>query len=152
MALRIESPVSVSLTRFPAAIVALAKQCRTKLRKAFPVAFELVYDYRHSLILSYGMTDRGIEAIVALAIAPHEIRLYFDKSLPDPDGVLEGTGKSVRSVVVTAAADLDRGPIRALLDAAIAKAGGALPHSGAMQTVVKSDSAKRKTRRTPRAK
>jgi hypothetical protein len=152
VALRIESPVSVSLTRFPAAIVALAKQCRTKLRKAFPVAFELVYDYRHSLILSYGMTDRGIEAIVALAIAPHEIRLYFDKSLPDPDGVLEGKGSRVRSAVISSSVDLDRGPIRALIDAAIANAGDALPHPGVMQTIVKSDPKKQQAKRNSRPK
>src|SRR5262249_1408965 len=55
------------------------------------------------------MSERGYEAIVAIAIFPRWVRLYFDKSLPDPKGLLEGSDAKVRSVTLKAALDLDHG-------------------------------------------
>src|SRR3954466_12060251 len=119
------------LTRFPPEIVALVKRCLPKLRRAIPCSHELVYNYSSSVVVGFGMSERGYEAIVALAIFPHEVRLYFDKSLPDPKGLLKGTGTKVRSVTIKAASDLDggnnRGDIHALIKAAIKHSGVAFP-------------------------
>src|SRR5262249_23493897 len=87
--------VSAFLSRFRAEIVALVKRCLPKLRRAFPGSQELVYDYSNSLVVAFGMSERGYEAIVAVAIFPRWVRLYFDKSLPDPKGILEGSGAKV---------------------------------------------------------
>ena len=95
------------LSRFPPEIVALVKRCLPQLRRAFPGSYQLVYDYSNSLVVAFGMSDRGYEAIVAIAIFPRWVRLYFDKSLPDPKGLLEGSGAKVRSVTLKAASDLD---------------------------------------------
>src|SRR5215471_3431294 len=105
---------SAFLSRFPPDIVSLVKRCLPKLRRAFPGANQLVYDYTNSLVVSFGMSERGYEAIVAVAIFPRFVRLYFDKSLPDPKGLLEGAGAKVRSVTIKAASDLDQGDIHAL--------------------------------------
>ena len=77
---------SALLSRFPLEVVALVKRCLPKLRRAFPGSYELVYDYSNSLVVAFGMSERGYEAIVAMAIFSHGDRLYFDKSLPDPKG------------------------------------------------------------------
>src|SRR3954471_9158339 len=100
---------SALLSRFPPEIVALVKRCLPKIRRAVPCSHQLVYDYANSLVVSFGMSERGYEAIVALAIFPHSVRLYFDKTLPDPKGLLEGAGTKVRSLTIKAASDLDRG-------------------------------------------
>ena len=122
-----------------------------KLRRAFPGCYQLVYDYSNSLVVAFGTSERGYEAIVALAIFPRRVRLYFDKSLPDPDGLLEGSGSKVRSVTVKAASDLDHGGIRALIEAAIERSGVAFPRTRSTRMVIKSMSKKRRPRRTGRA-
>ncbi len=86
--------LSAFLSRFPPEIVTLAKQCLTRLRRAFPGCYELVYDYPKSVVVGFGMSERGYESIVALTVFPGLVRLYFDKSLPDPKDLLEGSGNT----------------------------------------------------------
>jgi hypothetical protein len=141
---------SAFLSRFPPEIVALVKRCLPKLRRAFPGAYQLVYDYSNSLVVSFSMSERGYEGIVTLAIFPGWVRLYFDKSLPDPKGLLEGTGSKVRSVTLKAASDLDHGDIQELIQAAIAHSGVTFPSTRSTM-VIKSDSKKRRPRKTGNA-
>lgn len=129
---------SALLSRFPPDIVALVKRCLPKLRRAFPGSYQLVYDYADSLVVAFGASDRGYEAVVALAIFPLGVRLYFDKSLPDPRGLLEGSGSKVRSVTVQSASDLDHRDIRALIKAAIEHAGVTFPRNRPTRVVIKS--------------
>ena len=143
--------LSAFLSRFPPEIVALVKRCLPKLRRAFPGSYQLVYDYSNSLVVAFGMSDRGYEAIVAIAIFPRGVRLYFDKSLPDPKHLLEGSGGKVRSVALKAASDLDHGDIRALLKAAIKQSGVTFPRTRSTRMIIKSESKKRRPRRTGHA-
>lgn len=138
------------LSRFPPEIVALVKQCLPKLRRAFPGAYELVYEYAKSLVVSFSMSERGYEAIVAMAIDSRGIRLYFDKSLPDPKGLLEGAGAKVRSVTLKNASELDRGDIKALITAAIEQSGATFPRTGSTRIVFKSQAKKRGGKKTAR--
>jgi len=135
---------SAFLSRFPPEIVALAKRCLPKLRRALPGSNQLVYEYSNSLVVGFGMSERGYEAIVALAIFPRWVRLYFDKSLPDPKGLLEGAGTKVRSVTLKSASELDRGDIHALLKAAIKHSGVTFPRTGSNPMIIKSEAKKRK--------
>ena len=135
---------SALLSRFPPETVALVKKCVPKLRRAFPGTTQLVYDYSNSLVVAFGMSERGYEAIVALAIFPRWVRLYFDKDLPDPKGLLEGSGSKVRSVTLKAASDLDHGDIKALIKAAIKHSGVTFPRTRTTRMVIKSKSKKRK--------
>lgn len=140
-----EAQLSALLSRLPTEIVALAKACLLELRRTFPGCYELVYEYSHSLVVSFGVTDRGYEAIVALAIYPGCVRLYFGagKSLRDPEGILEGSASKVRFVPIESAADLDRKDIRALIDAAIEHSGAALPRGAKTRLIIKSESKKK---------
>jgi hypothetical protein len=137
------APFPGLLSRFPPEIVALARKCLPKIRRDFPVPYEIVYDYGRSVVLSFSMSERGYEAIVAVAISPRGVQLYFDRSVPDPIGLLEGTGSKVRYVTVKAASELDRGDIHELIKAAI-KHNGFKPHSGPTHMIFKSDSKKPK--------
>jgi hypothetical protein len=139
---------SAFLSRFPPEIVALVKRCLPKLRRAFPGSCQLVYDYSSSLVVAFGMSERGYEAIVAMAIFPRWVRLYFDKSLPDPKGLLEGSGSKVRSVTVKAASELDHGDIRALIEAAIEHSGVTFPRTRSTRMIIKSESKTWSARRT----
>ena len=136
------------LARFSPETVALVKRCLPTLRRAIPCSFLLVYDYSNSLVVAFGMSERGYEAIVAIAIFPRWVRLYFDKSLPDPKGLLEGSGAKVRSVTLKAASDLDHGDIQALIKAAIKHSGVTFPRTRSARMVIKSGSKKQRPRRT----
>jgi hypothetical protein len=142
---------STFLSRFPPEIVALVKKCLPKLRRAFPGSYELVYDYSNSLVVAFGMSERGYEAIVAMAIFPRWVRLYFDKSLPDPEGILEGSGAKVRSVILKDASDLDHGDIQTMIKAAIRHSGVTFPRTRSTRMIIKSESKKRRPKRTGHA-
>ena len=139
------------LSRFPPDIVTLAKRCLPKLRRAFPGSTQLVYDYANSVVVAFGMSERGYESIIAVAISPREVRLYFDKSLPDPKGLLEGSGSKVRSVTLKAASDLDHGAVKALIKAAIKHSGVTFPRTRSTRMIIKSKSKKPKPKKTGRA-
>ena len=143
--------LSAFLSRFPPEIVALVKRCLPKLRRAFPGCYQLVYDYSDSVVVAFGMSDRGYEAIVAIAVFRRRVQLYFDKSLPDPKGLLEGTGSKVRSITLKAASELDHGDIQALIKAAIKRSGVTFPRSRTTRMVIKSESNTRRPRRAAHA-
>jgi hypothetical protein len=132
------------LSRFPPEIVALVKRCLPKLRRAFPGSYQLVYDYASSLLVAFSMSERGYEAIVTIAIFPRMVRLYFDKSLPDPKGLLQGSGTKVRSVTLKTASDLDHGDIRALVKAAIKHSGVSFPRTRTNRMLIKSEMKRRR--------
>ena len=143
------------LSRFPPETIALVKRCLPKLRSAVPCSHEIVYDYANSLVVTFGMSERGYEGIVSIAIHPDVVRLYFSKDLPDAKGVLEGSGSKVRSVIIKAASDLDRAEIRALFKAAIKHAGAAFPRTGSPRSttmIIKSASKSKKKRSKKQSK
>jgi hypothetical protein len=117
--------------------VALAKRCLPRLRRAFPGSYQLVYDYPSSLLVAFSMSQRGYEALATMAIFPRWVRLYFDQSVPDPKGLLRGSGTKVRSVTLKAASDLDHGDIHALIKAAIKHSGVTFPRTRTHRMVIK---------------
>jgi hypothetical protein len=145
--------LSAFLSRFSPDIVALVKRCLPKLRRAFPGSYQLVYDYSNSLVVAFGVSERGYEAIVTIAIFPRWVRLYFGdgKSLPDPKGLLEGSGARVRSVTLKAASDLDHRDIRALIKAAIKHSGVTFPRTRSTRMIIKSVSKKKRPKRVGHA-
>ncbi|HEX4825786.1 MAG TPA: hypothetical protein VFV19_15905 [Candidatus Polarisedimenticolaceae bacterium] len=143
--------LSKLLSRFPPEIVALAKRTLPKLRRAFPGTYELVYDYAGSLVVSFSPTEQGYEGIVALSIDPRRVRLYFDKSLADPKGLLEGAGSKVRSVTLEAASQLDRGDVHELVAAAIEHSGVTFTRTVATRMIFKSEAKKSKPTKSKKA-
>src|SRR4051812_45074816 len=105
-----DEQLSALLSSYPPEIGTLAKRCLRKLRRSFPGGYELVYDYSSSLVVAFGMSERGSQAIVAMKISPQRVQLHVDRSLPDPERLLEGSGIRVRGVTIGAASDLDHGP------------------------------------------
>ena len=138
---------SAFLSRFPPEIITLVKRCLPKLRRAVPCSHEVVYNYSHSLVVSLGMSERGYEAIVTIAILPDAVRLYFSKDLPDPQGLLEGSGSKVRFATIKVASDLDHADIRALFKAAIKHAGATIPRTGSTTMIIKSASKKKRAKK-----
>ncbi|MBK8006517.1 MAG: hypothetical protein IPK12_22205 [Gemmatimonadetes bacterium] len=120
------------LARLTPATQARVGALRTALRKRFPTANELAYDYGHSIVLTYAPSERGIEGIASLSIRGDEVTLVFNKGpqLPDPKRLLRGSGRMTRHVVLESARSLAQPEVQAFLAAAEKLADVPLPKSG----------------------
>lgn len=67
--------------------------------------------------------------------------------LPDPGGILRGTGKIVRNVVLESPRDLDRDDIRAFIEAALRLRRTSMDHAEGPEVVIQSVSTKQRPRR-----
>ena len=104
----------------PPEIAKLTKAVLGKMRQLLPGSAELVYDKKNSLVIGFCSADRASNVINSIATYSKWINLYFFEgdSLPDPAGLLQGTGTMVRSIRVTDASQLDDSAVRALIAAA----------------------------------
>jgi hypothetical protein len=136
------------LARFDPAIAELAVLARSFLRAQLPGAVELVYDNYNALALGFCSSERASDCIASVAVFPRGVALsfYYGSTLPDPDGLLEGSGKQNRFVRITSGETLLDPALLTLLGAAVAQARNALPTSPGY-TVIKSISARQRPRR-----
>ncbi len=132
------------LARYDAPIAKRARAARKTLRRLLPGAFELVYDNYNALVMAFGPSERASEIICSIALYPRWVTLFFLKgaALADPEKLLVGGGKTIRSVVLAEDDTLDRRAVQALVRAA---ARGAKLGGGAL--VIKSISPKQRPRR-----
>src|ERR1700675_5002328 len=86
------------LAKFEPRVAASARAALSRLRKRLPGAIEIVYDNYNALAIGFGPSDRASEAIFSIAVFPRWVSLFFlqGAKLPDPDGLLQGTGTKVR--------------------------------------------------------
>ena len=95
----------------------LTKAVLAKVRGQMPGSVELVYDKRNSLVIGFCSAARASNVINSIAVYSKWINLYFFEgdTLPDPEGLLQGSGSMVRSIRVTDAEQLDRPAVKALM-------------------------------------
>ena len=129
----------------------LVRSVRAAVRKRFPTANELAYDYSHALVIGYSSADRGIDSIVAIRACATGVSLYFSQGprLPDPKRLLRGSGKETRFIQVEAASQLAHPDVEALVAATIDQARIPLPSNGKGGLIIKSAAAKKPPRRRP---
>jgi hypothetical protein len=148
-----EQQVETFIDRFAPEVAERIRACRAALRARIPTANELVYDNYNALALGYAPRETSTEAILSIAAYPRVVRLFFlqGAGLPDPGGILEGQGSTVRSIVLAGPGTFDRPEVAALIESALDHARVPLPPDGAGRTIVKSISANQRPRR-PAAK
>jgi hypothetical protein len=139
------------MARYGAEVAAVARAARRKLRDLLPGACELVYDNYNALVIGFGPTERSSDAILSIALYPRWVTLFLlhGAGLPDPTGLLRGTGSRVRSIVLEHATLMDSGPVRRLIEAAVARHPVLLDASRRRRLIIKSVSAKQRPRRAP---
>ncbi len=101
----------------PPEMAKLTKAVLAKVRERMPGSIEMVYDKKNSLVIGFCSAERASNVINSIAVYSKWINLYFFEgdTLPDPEGLLQGTGSMVRSIRVTDAAELDRPAVKALM-------------------------------------
>jgi hypothetical protein len=147
-----ESPavqVAGFISKFEPTIARIVRESRSLLRTQFPGANELVYDNYNALAIGYSPSERTSQAVFSLAVYPRWVDLYFmhGRSLPDPDGLLRGNGKQGAFVRLTESNTLRLPAVRRLIDEALKHAATDFSGSTKGKTIVKSISAKQRTRR-----
>jgi hypothetical protein len=147
-----ERQLAAFIARFSPDVARVARFARARVRKLLPGAFELVYDNYNALALAYGPTERTSDVILSIALYPRWVSLFFARgaTLPDPGGLLRGSGNRMRHVVLQPPEVLDSSEVRALVKLALASHPKALGR-GRGRTVIKSVSAKQRPRRPPAA-
>jgi hypothetical protein len=127
----------------------LIRAVRSALRKRLPTANELVWDNYNFLVIGYSPTERPSDSIVSVAARANGIGLCFihGASLPDPKGLLLGSGRQTRFIRIEAAGRLSHPDVEALLKAAIARANTPLPATGRGKLIIRSIAAKQRARR-----
>jgi hypothetical protein len=142
-------PIDSFIGRYTPQIASQLRRARADLRKLVPQGYELVYDSHNALVFAFGPTPRASELVISIAGYPGWVTLFFakGKALRDPDGLLEGTGTTIRSIRLSPFSLLRSRPVRALLRQALAAQADSFGQAPALTTVLKAISPKRRPRR-----
>ena len=129
----------------------LIRAVRRAVRNRLPTANELVWDNYNFFVIGYSPTERPSDSIISIAARANAVGLCFihGATLADPKKVLLGSGKQTRFLRLDSAAVLARPEVESLLAAAIAQAKNQFPSTGRGRLIIRSVSAKQRSRRRP---
>jgi hypothetical protein len=146
-----EAEVRTLITRFAPVHLRLIGAVRRSLQKRLPTAHEVVYEYRDFFVISYSPNEHGYEGVLAIRAGANGVSLYFNrgKELPDPEKLLQGSGKQTRSMNLEGASTLARPEVARLIDEAIARNPVPFAPAGRGSVVIRSTSAQKGRRRRP---
>jgi hypothetical protein len=90
-----------------------------------------------------------------MSVYPDSVKLFFGQgaqlSKSDPKKLLQGSGKTVRHVVLKSASEFDRAEIEALMAAALKLAKVRLDSSAKGSVIIKAEAQKQRARRAKKA-
>jgi hypothetical protein len=144
--------LNVFLAKFTPEMARAAKDALARMRQRWPGAIELVYDNYNALAIGFSTTERSSDAVFSIAVFPRWASLFFLQTgarLSDPKGLLKGSGRQIRHIVLETPADIDRADVRALIKEALALAEVRINRAAKGRIVIKSVSAKQRPRRPP---
>ena len=146
-----ERQVAKFMDRYDPRVARVARAARTRLRRLLPGTLELVYDNYNALAIGFSPTERASDVVASIALYPRWVSLFFmhGRRLPDPRGLLRGSGSRVRHIVLERASMLDSPGVVALVRAAVAAHPTPIVGGQRRRTIVKSVSAKQRPRRPP---
>ncbi len=144
-----EARLDTFLAAYTPEVRELADRVLAKMRKRLPGAFQLVYDNYNALVVTFGASERPADIVCSIALYPRWVTLFFlhGATLPDPEKLLVGSGKTIRSVVLASEELLDTRGVRDLLKHAVASAPSMLRTRSGELLVIQSVSAKKRPRR-----
>ncbi len=144
-----EQQLAGFIEKFDSKNATLIRALRKALRKRLPTANELVYDNYNFFVIGYCSTERPSDCILSIAAAANGVGLsfYYGATLPDPHGLLLGSGSQNRFIRLESAATLTRPEVEELIAAASGQAKVPLRESGKGKLIIRSISKKQKPRR-----
>jgi hypothetical protein len=145
----IELQIAGFLEKYTPTIESQLREACARLRAMFPRGFELVFDNYNALVFAISPTERRSDAFVSVVGYPKWVTLFFlhGVDLHDPNGLLEGNGKQVRSIRLKTPADINNPEVEALIAQAVLPYERAFLAAPALTTTVKLVLAKQRPRR-----
>jgi hypothetical protein len=144
-----EQQLGAFLAKYDPPIQHAARAVRASLQALVPGAVELVYDNYNGLVIGFGPTERPSEAILSILLQPKWVTLCFLRgvNLPDPHGLLRGSGNQVRNIRLMSPGDLEAPPVLALIREAVLRSEPAFDPAQDRRLIMRSVSAKQRPRR-----
>ena len=120
------------LLPFDLRIKELALATRALVFVEAPDSTELIYDAYNAVATGFSFTGRPSDAFIHVAVYAHWVNLGFNRGseLEDPQGVLQGSGRSIRHIRIADPRDLEKPTVRAFVKAAAARAVHPGPQAG----------------------
>lgn len=149
-----ESQIEEFIAKYSPEIAKQLRETRTRLRSFFPSGFELVFNNYNALVFGISPTEQASEAFISIAGYPRWVTLFFLRGakLRDPKGLLEGSGKQVRSIRLKTPADINKPEVESLIAQAVRPHESALQSAPMLTTAIKTVVVKQRPRRpTPKA-
>ncbi|HEX4593476.1 MAG TPA: DUF1801 domain-containing protein [Bryobacteraceae bacterium] len=127
------------LAPYDSRIAKLALATRQLVLEEAPDATELIYDAYNAVATGYGFTGRPSECFIHIAVYAKWVNLGFQRGseLPDPDGLLQGSGRWIRHIRIAEPEDLRRPPARQFVKEAIARAKRPIAEAPKSKSVVR---------------
>jgi len=146
-----EQQLKAFIDKFEPKLQRLIRAVRKSLRRRFPTALELVYDNYNFFVIGFGPTERPSDCIVSIAAAANGVGICFTwgAKLPDPAGILQGSGKQTRFLHLASADVLAEPAVQTLLTLAAERSKAPFPPDGKGKLIIRSISAKQRPRRKP---
>jgi hypothetical protein len=144
-----QAQLDAFIAKYSPDVAKLGRAAIARMRKLLPAALVLVYDNYNALAVGFAANERSSSAVFSIVLYPRWVSLFLlqGAGLPDPHKRLSGSGNVVRHVVLTAVEVLDDPQIRDLMQLALTRAGVALQNGKAGAIVIKSISARQRSRR-----
>jgi hypothetical protein len=142
------------IAKFDPANQRLIRELRDTMRRRVPRAHELVYDNYNFLVIVWCPSERVSDAYFSFGADAHGVNLFFGYNgtkLPDPKGLLRGTGKLNRFVRLESAKHLASRDVQALVSAAIEASSVASDGEAEPKLIIKTISLKQRPRRLAEA-
>lgn len=103
------------LSSFSHEVQELVLKARALIFSVMPESLELLDPSIHMIAYGNDRTYKGLICSITIFKAYINIMLAQGASLPDPDGLLKGTGKLARHIRIEKSSDLDVPGVRAML-------------------------------------
>ena len=128
------------LTAYDPTIADMALALREIILDEVPDAAESIYQV-YTVAIWFGFSGKMKDMFCYITTNAKHINLGFPRgaSLPDPNRVLEGDGKTMRHIKFASERDLERAFVRRYIQAAIEQVGTAAAAGGTGKTVVKTN-------------
>lgn len=112
--------IATLFAKYDAQIQLLAEELLAFLYRALPDVQEAVDVPANMIAYGYGPGYKGMVCTVIFSKKELKLGIYKGTELPDPEHLLEGTGKVHQYVAIRTATDIHRPALEALLGEAVA--------------------------------
>ena len=144
-----QSQLDCFIDKYSPGVASLARALLGKMKARVPGATIMVYDNYNALAIGFGPSDRAGQAVLSLAVMPRWVTLCFLRGvgLPDPHGLLNGSGNRVRHLRLHTPEAFDDPRVQDLIEAALQRCEPPIDETREHELIIKSISAKQRPRR-----